>query len=227
MSLHWDGLNTVIPDVTRSSALGDGATPRTIPIDDLDAIESWLMDVKPPPFPFPIDQALAAQGQAVWEQHCASCHAFGGERTGKVIPLEEIGTDRHRLDMWTAGSVKAYNDFADGYDWDFKGFVKTNGYVAAPLDGVWIRAPYLHNGSVPTLRDLLEPPGQRPQVFYRGYDVYDPVAGGFISNVPEEAGKPFTRFSTADAANSNQGHLYGTDLSPGEKAALVEYLKAL
>jgi hypothetical protein len=227
MSLHWDGLNSVIPDVTRSSALGDGATPRTIPIDDLNALESWLMDVKPPAFPFPIDGALAAQGQPVWEQHCATCHSFGGERTGKVIPLEEVGTDRHRLDMWTAGSVEAYNNFADGYDWDFKGFVKTNGYVAAPLDGVWIRAPYLHNGSVPTLRDLLEPPAQRPQVFYRGYDVYDPAAGGFISNVPEEAGKPFTRFSTADEANSSKGHLYGTDLSPGEKVALVEYLKTL
>ena len=200
---------------------------KSIPLDDLDAIESWLMDVKPPAFPFPVNQALAVQGQPIYEQHCASCHSFGGERTGKVIPLEEIGTDSHRLDMWTAASAKAYNDFAADYDWDFEGFVKTNGYVAVPLDGVWIRAPYLHNGSVPTLRDLLEPPAQRPQVFYRGYDVYDPVAGGFVSNVPEEAGKSFTRFNTADDANSNQGHLYGTDLSPGEKAALMEFLKTL
>ena len=40
-----------------------------------------------------------------------------------------------------------------------------------PLDGIWLRAPYLHNGSVPTLRDLLRPPDERPVVFYRGYDV--------------------------------------------------------
>ena len=55
----------------------------------------------------------------------------------------------------------------------FTHFRKTNGYANQPLDGIWLRAPYLHNGSVPTLRDLLEPPEQRPKVFYRGYDVFD------------------------------------------------------
>ena len=227
MPLHWDGLNSVIPDVTRSSALGDGATLKSIPLEDLDALEAWLMDLKPPAYPFPIDKPLAARGQPVYGQNCASCHEFGGERTGSVIPQEEVGTDRHRLDMWTVGSVKAYNEFADGYEWDFEGFVKTNGYVSVPLDGVWIRAPFLHNGSVPTLRDLLEPPEQRPSVFYRGYDVYDPERAGFTSNVSSEAGKPFTRFDTAERGNSNAGHLYGTDLSPEEKRALLEYLKTL
>ena len=55
----------------------------------------------------------------------------------------------------------------------FSHFRKTFGYANSPLDGVWLRAPYLHNGSVPTLRDLLEPSDQRPKTFYRGYDVYD------------------------------------------------------
>lgn len=227
LSLHWDGLSAVLPEVTRSSAIGDGATPKTIPLDDLDEMESWLMDLPPPKYPFPIDQTLASDGEPVYKQHCASCHDFGEERTGTVIPLEEVGTDRHRLDMWTAGSAKAYNDYANDEDWDFNGFVKTNGYVAVPLDGVWIRAPYLHNGSVPTLRDLLEPVEQRPRVFYRGYDVYDPVDVGFVSDVEQEAGRPFTRFDTAVEANGNQGHLYGTDLSAEEKQALLEYLKTL
>ena len=219
LSLHWDGLSAVLPEVTRSSAIGDGATPESIPIDDLDAMESWLMDLPPPKYPFPIDEPLASEGEPIYRQHCAGCHDFGEARTGTVIPLGEVGTDRHRLDMWTAASSDE--------DWDFNGFVKTNGYVAVPLDGVWIRAPYLHNGSVPTLRDLLQPPDARPKVFYRGYDVYDPAGVGFVSDVEQEAGRPFTRFDTAVEANGNQGHLYGTDLGDEEKRALVEYLKTL
>ena len=48
------------------------------------------------------------------------------------------------------------------------------------LDGIWARAPYLHNGSVPNLRELLEPPPKRTKLFYRGYDAYDPDNVGFI-----------------------------------------------
>ena len=65
-----------------------------------------------------------------------------------------------------------------GYPWRFTHFRKTNGYANMPLDGVWLRAPYLHNGSAPSLRDLLEPPEARPKTFYRGYDVYDSREGG-------------------------------------------------
>ena len=227
MSLHWDGLSSTLRDVILSSAIGDGATHDSLPVEDMVALENWLMDVKPPQFPFPIDEALAAQGQPIYAEHCASCHEFGQEKTGTVIPLDEVGTDRHRFDMWTKASAEAYNAFADGYEWDMNGFGKPDGYVAVPLDGVWIRAPYLHNGSVPTMRDLLESPENRPKVFYRGYDVYDPGPMGFISNVTEEAGHPFTRYDTAERGNANVGHLYGTGLSPPEKQALVEYMKTL
>ncbi len=227
MSFHWDGLNNVVREVTLSSAIGDGATHRSLPLDDMAAIEAWLMDLKPPAYPFPIDSALAASGRPVYEKHCASCHDFGQPQTGTVIPQESVGTDRHRLDMWTAASAAAYNEYAADYAWDFDHFGKTNGYVAVPLDGVWIRAPFLHNGSVPTLRDLLEPPDQRPGVFYRGYNVYDPVNVGFISNVPEEAGSPFTRFDTRETGNGNSGHVYGVGLTAKEKEALLEYMKTL
>ena len=87
--------------------------------------------------------------------------------------------------MWTPASASAFNAFADGYDWDFTGFRKTDGYVAVPLDGVWLRAPYLHNGSVPSLHDLLEPPDGRPKAFHRGYDLYDPARVGFVSDRPD------------------------------------------
>ncbi|HET7160105.1 MAG TPA: hypothetical protein VFI62_13995, partial [Burkholderiales bacterium] len=101
-----------------------------------------------------------------------------------------------------------------------------DGYIAAFLDGIWLRAPYLHNGSVPTLRDLLEPVEQRPKVFYRGYDVYDSVKVGFVTQ-SADAQRVGTRYQVSDKGNGNQGHTYGTTLTPEEKDLLIEYLKTL
>jgi len=104
--------------------------------------------------------------------------------------------------------------------------VKTNGYVAQPLDGLWLRAPYLHNGSVPSLRDLLEPVEKRTKVFHRGYDVYDPVNVGFVTQGAEAERLGFL-FDTRLRGNGNHGHTYGTNLSPRQKNALLEHLKTL
>ena len=111
----------------------------------------------------------------------------------------------------------------------YKHYRKTNGYVNMPLDGIWLRAPYLHNGSVPTLRDLLKPAKDRPRAFYRGNDIYDPENVGFLSTQAEDAsGKKFFYFETEVPGNSKQGHegpAYGTALPQREKDALLEYLK--
>jgi RoxA-like, cytochrome c-like len=148
MALHWDGLSTSLREVVLSSALGDGASRKSIQLQNLERIEQWLMTVPPTPYPYDIDKTLAGEGRSIYDKQCAQCHAAGGERTGSVVPVEEVGTDRHRLDMWTPASPVAYNKFAQGYPWAFTAFRKTNGYVAVPLDGVWLRAPYLHNGAV-------------------------------------------------------------------------------
>ena len=107
----------------------------------------------------------------------------------------------------------------------FKHFRKTNGYANHPLDGIWLRGPFLHNGSVPTLRALLDAPEARPTLFYRGYDVFDQKNVGFVSDVPQEGGQSFSRFETSVPGNGNGGHVYGTTLSDADKTALVEYLK--
>ena len=78
---------------------------------------------------------------------------------------------------------------------------------------------------MPTLRDLMEPVEARPKRFYRGYDVFDPAKVGFVSNVPQENGKQFFEYDTSRPGNSNSGHLYGTNLPPADKDAIVEYLK--
>lgn len=228
MSYHWDGLNTDLTEVVLSSAIGDGATPKSIPLNNLHRLQNWLMNLKPAPFPFldKLDASLATQGAAIFKQQCASCHAFGGEQTGKVLPASEAGTDPHRAQMWTPDAAQAYHDYSKPYPWAFTSFRSTGGYVNVPLDAVWIRAPYLHNGSVPSLVDLLSPPAERPKVFFRGYDVYDPEKVGFVSGGLKAERYGF-RYDTSRPGNSNGGHLWGTDLGAQDKKALIEYLKTL
>jgi len=224
---HWDGLlDGPLQEVVLSSALGDSVTPDTLPLDNLERIQSFLMNAPVPPYPFDVDEELASAGAQVFLNNCADCHAIGGSRTGSVIPIEEVGTDRHRMDSWTEASVTAYNSYADEYSWSFSHFQKNEGYNATLLDGIWLRGPYLHNGSVPSLTDLLEPPQSRPQVFWRGYDVYDQERIGFVTQ-GEDAERYGWRLDVSVPGNSNSGHLYGTGLTPEEKRSLVEYLKTL
>ena len=235
-ALHWDGLNTDFHEVVVSSAIGDGTTYKSIPEDNLERLEKWLWEVPAPASPFGFDKAAdspyrvdakrAAAGKAVFDQHCADCHAAEGKRTGSVIPVGELGTDRHRVDMWTAEAAKRYNAYQKEYDWGMRHFQDVDGYVSVLLDGIWLRGPYLHNGSVPTLRDLLKRPEERPAVFYRGYDLLDPVNVGFVAQgaAAEQTG---FRYDTRVPGNGNQGHLYGTELTEEQKQALLEYLKSL
>jgi hypothetical protein len=225
-ALHWDGLTTSFHESMLSSGIGNGASRKSINLANLGRLEQWFNELPSPRYPLPIDASLAAQGQPLFTQHCGACHAPDGAQAGAVIPIADVGTDRHRLDMWTPASAAAFNAFADGYPWDFTAFRKTDGYVAVPLDGVWLRAPYLHNGSVPSLQDLLEPAEGRPKVFHRGYDLYDPARVGFVSDgaLAERTGM---RYDTSLPGNGNGGHLYGTALSSAEKRALIEFLKTL
>jgi len=109
----------------------------------------------------------------------------------------------------------------------FQHFRKTNGYANQPLDGIWLRAPYLHNGSVPTLRALLDPKAMRPALFYIGYDVYDFDDVGFQTLSPEakQFGWPYDTKTRGNDNGGHEGHEYGTDLKREQKDALIEYLK--
>jgi len=95
-------------------------------------------------------------------------------------------------------------------------------YKARPLNGVWATAPYLHNGSVPTLYDLLLPPSSRPEKFVLGRREFDPKKVGYVS----EGDQPFV-VDTSVTGNGNGGHEYGITLSDADRWALVEHLKTL
>jgi hypothetical protein len=95
------------------------------------------------------------------------------------------------------------------------------------MRGLWLRGPYLHNGSVPTLRALLEPPSKRPSSFYRGYDLIDPANGGFVSAAGTDGERYGWLYDTTLPGNGNGGHLWGTNLPASEKEDLLAYLKTL
>ena len=232
-ALNWGGETLDSRAVLIDSALGLGAPPTDQFVRDMEALDEWLKAMPPPEYPYAIDRTLAQQGEAVFERGCASCHGPEGARTGTVIPIDEIGTDRERLDTWSKEAADIANQTVADMGIERTDMVKGNGYVAQPLDGIWLRAPYLHNGSVPNLYALLQPPDERPVTFYRGQDVYDPQAVGFVADCAaaerifaagcDELKRTAYEFDSTERANGNGGHEYWPDEE--EIPALVEYLK--
>jgi mono/diheme cytochrome c family protein len=237
MSMHWDGNNGKMEERNISAAIGVGvqapnsAHPNvrsTLDEPSMNRIAEWILDLAPPKFPESrIDRSKVPRGAQVFRDQCARCHAPDGSEIGRVVPITDpqLGTDRQRLDSFTPELSDAMNTIGIGYPWRFQNFRKTNGYANQLIDGIWLRGPYLHNGSVPTLRDLLKPPAERPVKFWRGNDVYDWTNVGFDSTTPAEGARAYFEFDTTLRGNSNAGHNYGTGLSPADKDALVEYLK--
>jgi hypothetical protein len=223
---HWDGLNDSLREVVISSALGDGAVAKEFNFPAMERIERYLRALPAPPSPHQPDPAAVERGKAVFAANCAECHAPDGKRTLSVIAVAEVGTDINRANMWTEAARDAYNNYREGRDWGFKSFRKIEGYVAEPLPGLWLNGPYLHNGAVPTLRALLEPPAQRPVTFVRGLDVLDGGNGGFVAPPcdPRQALAEGFCFDTQLVGNGNGGHVYGTTLSAAEKSDLLAYL---
>lgn len=254
MNLHWDGNNASVEERNLSAALGAGVTPTTIDMASLERIRDWLWDFPPPAFPAArIDRAKAAQGAPLYAEYCAACH--GGPkadgsgydydrarypRLGEIESITAIGTDPGRWVSYTQAFAGDQNLLYAGYpkagaDCErhlcsarFQHFKKTRGYANHPLDGIWARSPYLHNGSVPTLRDLLEPAAGRPVLFHRGSDLFDWTRVGYVSAAPPAGSAPTFLFDTRLPGSSNAGHegpAYGTQLPAADKDAIVEYMK--
>jgi len=223
--LHWDGNNNSVEERNKSAAIGAGASEESLDLAGMQRIEDWISALAPPGFPADkVDWSRVEAGRQLYLANCTQCHDFNGSDIGQVVPIEQIGTDPERLNSFTQELADNMNTLGTGQPWDFSHFRKTQGYSNMPLDGIWLRAPYLHNGSVPTLRDLLMPVAQRPAVFFRGYDVYDYNNLGFVASGAEAEAEGF-RFDTSERGNGNPGHLYGIGLSEPEKQDLLEYLK--
>jgi len=141
--------------------------------------------------------------------------------TAKVIERKYDALGLSEIERWT------YDGFGRGIE------VQTQrGYKSRPLHGIWATAPFLHNGSVPTVYDLLLPEEQRPQRFPVGALEFDPVRLGLAN---KDAPGSFL-FDTTLPGNSNTGHQFrddggvgviGPGLSDAERFAIIEYLKVL
>ncbi|UWU83189.1 hypothetical protein N2605_27105 [Bradyrhizobium yuanmingense] len=200
----------------------------------------------------PGDQSRLARGREMYQAHCFGCHGdrddagtgwSNGPKTDEVTPVGAIGTDPARVTFRHYGSVperlfRLFDQhhpfhFAREEIWPQRGEEQNSairGYLNAPLDGVFLRAPYLHNASVLTLAELINLKPRRA-VFFRGQNLYDPLNVGFIS--PDQPdGRRYFRFDTAQRGNSNRGHDYpwaynDPQRNVGDLEALLDYLKTL
>lgn len=224
--VHWDGNNR--DPLTRNveATLGLGAPTQ----DHGRLLEFALVRhqteltqmIRPPRYPWPIDAAAASRGVTHYRARCASCHdGVADER--RLHALEQIGTDPNRARFFDQTQADLTNAWlaalkVPGYAASANAYRSTGKYWAPDLDAAWARAPYLHNGSVRTMSDLLMRPADRPRSFRRGSRVFDRAALGFTDD------GAFV-FDTTVSGNGNGGHDYGTDLTADHKRELIEYLK--
>ena len=150
-----------------------------------------------------------------------------------MIPIETIGTDSVRFRALTESHRTWYQASWFAHHGKKQVVIRPSGYVAPPLDGIWATAPYLHNGSVPTLWGILNP-GKRPTVWKRTEDGYDTNHVGLeakhYAEPPEISNNRWlqrTFFDTRQPGKSASGHRFPDVLSPAEKKSVLEYLKTL
>lgn len=203
-------------------------------------IEAYIESIQPPVWPWAIDQTKAAQGKTVFEATCSRCHGtYGpaGVYPNTVVDLPTIGSDPLLAQFETSGDWSRFTLwFNESFYGALGGLAPAPGYIAPPLDGVWATAPYLHNGSVPTIAAMLDST-TRPTYWMRqsfSSTDYDPVNLGWNYQTLS-AGKagqtdPNMKslvYDTTLPGYSNQGHTFGDALSASDRAAVLEYLKTL
>jgi mono/diheme cytochrome c family protein len=242
---HYDGNTDDSSARNFGSILGVGGYAVTVNRSLVSELGRWLDEgLGPTPYPFKArDQGASAEaalkrGAQLYAARCASCHGTYDPATRSVAESKDshymtriaaVKTDEQRYLAFNDDAAAALNNFGERRQlWRRTAFRPAiAGYLAGPLDGIWARAPYLHNGSVPTMFDLLTPEASRPAVFCRGNTRYDQAKLGFVSDLDPATGDcppPFFRYDTTAKGNSNKGHAYTFD-SPDERNALIAYLK--
>ena len=194
-------------------------------------VVEYINSLEPPQYPGTVDAEQAARGKRIFEKNCSGCHGTYGEREeypNKVIALEKIGTDplyaRYAAD---SKIVDWYNQSWFATSAPHSWFEPEPGYIAPPLDGIWATAPYFHNGSVPTVAQVLNSKS-RPENWKRSRDPmdYDHERLGWLYKDKNGGGGRLT-YDTTLPGYGNGGHAFGDDLSEVQRTAVVEYLKTL
>jgi mono/diheme cytochrome c family protein len=201
-------------------------------------VRAYIVSLTPPAYPFAVDAALAARGKSVFATTCSGCHGNESSYPNLLIPVEGVGTD----DVLARGAAQFADRFVQWFAASFYGQMARleprPAYYAPPLDGIWATAPYLHNGSVPSLAALLQS-STRPKYWQRhvtdglGND-FDPTIGGWSFDVVDhgqdaepDATARRRIYDTTKLGYGNGGHTFGDALSVDDRNALLEYLKTL
>jgi len=280
---------------------------------NLQAQEEKITSLRPPPWPFDIDQDLVDKGRVLFAERCGSCHEerrippeglwltkvvdaktdpkmyqnslrtsdtgilngalspnppgskLGATAaTGDILATTVVGAlfgdaipplprlPNPRAGVWLAINKDIASLFADNeklpslislLEPSVRDNVRThiearvanmykipgepNAYESRVLHGIWATAPYLHNGSVPNLYELLLSPDKRSPSFMVGSRKYDSEKVGYVTTESPYKDGTLVVGSGAQAGNSNAGHDYSGDLSDDQRKALLEYLKQL
>jgi hypothetical protein len=193
---------------------------------------AYLYSLEPPIYKKPVNESLAKKGKEVFLVSCSKCHGTYGDSVSYpnlLIPQAAIQTD-------SLLNVSNYSS-PQFIEWFNRSWFTTgdhparlepfNGYIAPPLDGIWATAPYLHNGSVPTLEELLNST-KRPTYWSRDFSnpKYDYSSLGWVYKKLDKPGEP-NSYNTEIPGYGNYGHYFGDRLSPEQRKAVLEYLKTL
>jgi hypothetical protein len=211
--------------------VSDSSEARTVSTHFGDVL-AYIKNIKPPKYPKDIDKTLAAEGETIFINNCSRCHGSYGEKESYpnlIIPISVVQTD--------AALLKANQQNQHFLDWFNKSWfaqgdnpaqlVPSNGYVAPPLDGVWITAPYLHNGSVPNIEAVLNS-NLRPKYWQRDFakPEYDYEKLGWKYEA-KDAPNGKKAYNTTLSGYGKGGHYFGDYFTDKERKAVIEYLKTL
>lgn len=260
---QWDG--DVRGEFFRNlgAALGGmvGSSQDVLP-KNLEHISNFIDTLPAPPYPFELEGSrdLWTRGKQLYDQNCAGCHqadqnhlgSYWADSAGEPL-LWNLATDTNRTKVTSSAGTEGFNAAIDNVcklsDSPADAcktpredrLVKRDAgkYLAVPLDGLWARAPYLHNGSVPTLRHLLVP-STRPETFVRGSISYDTKNVGFAWDTKDKRAAKGVVYDTRFDGFDNGGHVGTIQLPAGgtarmtwddanapEVEALLEYLRTL
>jgi hypothetical protein len=190
---------------------------------------AYLNSIQAPKYPHPVNRQLVKEGGILYVENCSKCHGHEEDYPNLLIAESTIKTDSflYKTNYQNPQFVDWFNKswFAQG---DHPARLEPfNGYIAPPLDGIWITAPYFHNGSVPTLEGVLNSK-LRPKYWSRDFDnlQYDYEKVGWKYTVSATPGGT-TIYNTELRGYGNYGHYFGDKLTDRERKAIIEYLKTL